>query len=75
MLELEPLASAPPACGRCFFAGFLAALFFAAFFFLRAGAARFAFFAFDFFARFFAMIVLPIVWASGFGTVQRTFTG
>jgi hypothetical protein len=39
---------------------------FAADFFLpRAGAPRFAFFAFDFFARFFAMIVLPIVATQG----------
>jgi hypothetical protein len=47
-----------------FAAGLRAAPFFlATFFFLRAGAARFAFFAFvfDFFARFFAMIDLPIV--------------
>jgi hypothetical protein len=52
-----------------FAAGLRAALFFAAFFFFRAGAARFIFlvfdfdfdFAFDFFARLLAMIVLPIV--------------
>jgi hypothetical protein len=45
-----------------FAAGLRAAAFFADFFFLRAGAARFPFFAFVFdFFRFFAMIVLPIV--------------
>jgi hypothetical protein len=51
-----------------FAAGLRAAAFFAAFFFLRAGAARFIFFDFDFdfdfafdFFRFFAMIDLPIV--------------
>src|SRR5262249_49333517 len=45
-----------------FAAGLRAALFAAFFFFLRAGAARFIFFAFVFdFFRFFAMIDLPIV--------------
>lgn len=45
-----------------FAAGLRAAAFFADFFFLRAGAARFVFFAFVFdFFRFFAMIDLPIV--------------